>query len=211
MARTLQFVMGDEHHTLLVWNLRDNSLMEFEDTQGPAAFTPDGSTLVGHGYVEGSDEQRTLRIIDPASRSVHVERIPNIGSPSYFVTPDGNRIVVASTMWENNDDIVLTTWTSGVRLRARPTRTGEAANRANYAFRLRDSISISVPGMRWSWMTWRSPRRISAIGRGLARNADGSSRTLLVVDDTESARLFFVAPDESRVVSHVQLPAAGDE
>ncbi|MGM0556017.1 MAG: hypothetical protein ACQEVA_06545 [Myxococcota bacterium] len=97
---------GNFTYTLIVWRLDDGSIRQFEDTQGPAAFTPDGSTLVGHGVGE-EDGARTLRVIDLESGDVHVERIPGIGSPSYFVTPDGNRVIVASTVWDDGGDMVL--------------------------------------------------------------------------------------------------------
>ncbi len=88
---------GAESYALAIWNLDDGSVRTIADARGPAAFTPDGSNLVAYEKRPGHDDA-SLLVIDPTTGDYDSYDIPGIVGPQFFVTHDGNRVVVASTL-----------------------------------------------------------------------------------------------------------------
>jgi hypothetical protein len=91
-------------YTLLVWDLQTGDLRKVSKARGPAAFTPDGSSMIAYRKTPYDAEAR-LMVIDVDSLDVETYPVPNTSAPSYFVTPEGNRVVVASAT--GTSDLVL--------------------------------------------------------------------------------------------------------
>jgi DNA-binding beta-propeller fold protein YncE len=62
--------------------------------RGPVGFTPDGSTIVSYGY--GPESENQLWLIDPVTLETDVVPVPVEGLMHYFVTWDGNYVVLAN-------------------------------------------------------------------------------------------------------------------
>jgi hypothetical protein len=85
----------NEDHVLLVLDTRTSELRVVENAKGPVGFTPDGSTIVSYGRDDASGDQKLL-LIDAETLEVDEQEVPIDGGLSYFVSREGNFVVVAS-------------------------------------------------------------------------------------------------------------------
>ncbi|MFW6066795.1 MAG: hypothetical protein ACOC97_00535 [Myxococcota bacterium] len=99
-------VRQEGDHRLLVLNLADEELRTVPDARGPVGFSPDGSTIVSYRYDDmGSETDTQLLLIDTETLDEEPLSIPIDGGPTYFVTREGNSVVVASNL--GNQPLVL--------------------------------------------------------------------------------------------------------
>ncbi|TKC95879.1 TolB family protein [Polyangium fumosum] len=81
---------------LLVLEPATKALREVPGARGPVGFTPDGSTIVSYGDQDMNGNQE-LWLVDAATLDVDPEPVTIEGGLSYFVSRDGNFVVVASS------------------------------------------------------------------------------------------------------------------
>jgi hypothetical protein len=84
-------------HELLVMDTSTGALRTVPNAYGPVGFTPDGTTIVSYRY-GGPGERAQLLLIDTATLVPLTANIPGGAAPSYFVTREGNDVVVASNL-----------------------------------------------------------------------------------------------------------------
>lgn len=97
---------GQRPHRLLVLELASADVRVVEDAYGPVGFTPDGSTIVSYRYGDGTGETRSfLRLVDVQTLETEDVELPLLGLPEYFVSRDGNLVVVADL--SGQDQLVL--------------------------------------------------------------------------------------------------------
>ncbi len=82
---------GGSSYALVVLDTTNQTLRTVDGAKGPVGFTPDGSTIVSYS---GSVDQRLL-LIDTATLAVDPEDVPIDGGITYFVSREGNQVVVA--------------------------------------------------------------------------------------------------------------------
>lgn len=85
----------DTHRNdLLVVDLDTGAVETVEDAKGPVGFTPDGQTIVS--YTNDSDGNQDLLLIDALTLEKDLQTVDIQGGVSFFVSHEGNFIVVAS-------------------------------------------------------------------------------------------------------------------
>jgi hypothetical protein len=76
---------------LLVMDVRDGTVRATGPARGPVAFTPDGGSIVAWG----ATTDRQLVIVDPVTFDTELLPLPGDGIPEYFVSHEGNEVLVA--------------------------------------------------------------------------------------------------------------------
>lgn len=95
-----------ETYELLVVNTETGELRTVKDAKGPVGFTPDSSTIVSYDdkgsengpkgtTADGEIDQRLL-LIDVSTLEVDAQDVDISGGITYFISRDGNQVVVAS-------------------------------------------------------------------------------------------------------------------
>ncbi len=95
-----------EAYELLVVDTETGDLRIVKDAKGPVGFTPDSSTIVSYDdkgsengpkgtTTEGEIDQRLL-LIDVSTLEVDAQDVDISGGITYFISRDGNQVVVAS-------------------------------------------------------------------------------------------------------------------
>jgi hypothetical protein len=90
----LENAPADEYE-LLVVDTADGGLRTVPSAKGPVGFTPDGSTIVSYGREDASGDQKLL-LVDAETLEVDEQEVSVDGGLSYFVSREGNFVVVAS-------------------------------------------------------------------------------------------------------------------
>lgn len=95
-----------ETYALLVVNTETGELRRVADAKGPVGFTPDGSTIVSYddkgsengpdGTTKDGEIDQRLLLIDVETLEVDPQDVDISGGLSYFISRDGNFVVVAS-------------------------------------------------------------------------------------------------------------------
>jgi hypothetical protein len=88
---------NDGAHELLVLDTTSGEVRVVPDAKGPVGFSPDGSTIVAYGR-EGAEGDQSLVLIDARSLEVDVEEVAIDGGITYFVSHDGDVVVVGSNL-----------------------------------------------------------------------------------------------------------------
>lgn len=83
-------------HDLLLMDTETGEIDTIEDAKGPVGFTPDGQTIVSYADAGGGDQQ--LLLIDALTLEKDDEPVSIAGGLSYFVTHEGNFVIVASSV-----------------------------------------------------------------------------------------------------------------
>ncbi|MRG90378.1 TolB family protein [Polyangium spumosum] len=83
-------------HELLVLDTTTQEIRAVPGARGPVGFTPDGSTIVSYGDQDMNGNQE-LWLVDAATLEVDPEPVTLEGGISYFVSRDGNFVVVGSS------------------------------------------------------------------------------------------------------------------
>ncbi len=92
----------DGDQALLLLDVASGEVRRVEDAAGPASFTPDGSTLVAWD----PERDTELVLIDPVTLESERLPLPLEGTPQFFVSHDGNQVVVADAFGEDQLQIV---------------------------------------------------------------------------------------------------------
>ena len=88
---------GTSAHELLVLEVETGAVRSVPNAKGPVGFTPDGSTIVSYADVgDGTGDQRLL-LVDVETLEVDEQDVPITGGLSYFVSREGNFVVVGSS------------------------------------------------------------------------------------------------------------------
>jgi hypothetical protein len=83
-------------HELLVMSTSDGSIRTVPNAYGPVGFTPDGTTIVSYNYTAGGASE--LLLVDAKTLVATKAPIPSGAAPSYYVTSEGNNVVIASNL-----------------------------------------------------------------------------------------------------------------
>jgi len=95
---------GEVRYMLIVMDVLSGQIRFVDDARGPVGFTPDSTTIVSYRYV-GKDQAPQLVLIDPDTLEEEPMELPMVSGPQYFVSHEGNFIVVASQF--GNENLVL--------------------------------------------------------------------------------------------------------
>ena len=194
-------------YDLVLVDLTDGTIRTVPGVRGPVGFTPDSSTLVGYSIV-GTGEERVedLVMVDLATLEPTYEGLAAPGELTYFVTHEGNYVVVVSTGDETRP-ILLVNLDDGTT-----TALGEGVGLDEF---------VSRPAANQLWLVenpdlWRLDLGTAKLeAQTLPFVADHINilpeRDLLVLDDPEIEELYFVDPDDVTAVQSVALPLAGEE
>lgn len=194
---------------LLVLDLTTFEVRTVDNAHGPVGFTPDGSTIVSYRYTEeeGGTTVPQLLLVDPVTLATETVDLPLTGLPSYFVTREGNFVVVSSVL--GSDDELLLYDIDSRRLASLGgpnVQLGEFVSRIGHGelwivdeglYRL-DFMEGTLERVPIGW----TPRHVNIL----------PARDLLVLDDSPSSsgdatRLVFLGPETLDVVRSVALPA----
>lgn len=190
---------GADEHQLLVLDTTTQEVRVVADAKGPVGFTPDGSTIVS--YTDTADGLgQNLLLIDAVTLEKDEQAVPIEGGITYFVSHDGNYVVVASNWGDQRlvlydvDNESLTEMAGpGIGLDEFVSRLGHRElwlvdRQALYRLDLDAGDLETVP-------TSFAPEHINIL-----RNHDW-----LVLDDARSERLVFFDPADKQTVSSVSL------
>ncbi len=194
---------------LLVVDLADGTTRRVRNGFGPVGFTPDGSTVVSYRYSERTTpdgavvHEPSLLLVDTMTLAEEELAIPFDGGPSFFVTREGNYVVVASAGLRLDEDLVLYDLDSGDTTRVARSRIG-----------LREFVSR--PGRPELWLVdtgWLY--RLDLMSATLSRmTLPGQvdrinilpSRDRLVLGDRRGTGLAFFDPEAQIITRQVELP-----
>lgn len=194
-------VRQGDTHVLLVVDPDTGDLRTVSDARGPVGFTPDGSTIVSYRYAEddeGSTEPELL-LVDADTLDTSVLSIPFAGGPQYFVSREGNQVVIATSL--GTTQLVLYDLDTQTMTELDGPEIGlhEFVSRLDHdelwlvddgLFRL-DFLSAELETIALDW----TPAHIN-----IQRQRDH-----LVMDDDDSARILFWSPVQRDVTREVLL------
>jgi hypothetical protein len=189
-------------HRLTVTDLVTGEVRLVDNARGPVGFTPDGGTIVSYRYIDNTqgDPEPWLLMIDVVNLEEDLVELPGISMPQYFITRDGNYVVVASSF--GNERLLL-----------HDVDTGETNEVYGPEIGLYEFVSRTPEGELWLVdgglfkldlfhgqltevsLSW-TPAHINILRQ----------RDLLVVDDSRRARLIFLDPITQATVRDVPLP-----
>ena len=86
---------AEDEHQLLVLDTSTQEMRVVTDAKGPVGFTPDGSTIVSYRD-RGDGLGQNLLLIDASTLEKDEQAVPMDGGITYFVSHEGNYVVVAS-------------------------------------------------------------------------------------------------------------------
>lgn len=99
-----------EEYALIVVETATGEVRIVPDAKGPVGFTPDSSTIVSYddkgsqngpdGMTDNDEVDQRLLLIDVASLQVDPQDVDISGGLSYFISRDGNFVIVASNFGE---------------------------------------------------------------------------------------------------------------
>ncbi|MFO0552736.1 MAG: hypothetical protein U0271_30370 [Polyangiaceae bacterium] len=85
-----------DDYELLVLDLASHEVRTVDRAKGPVGFSPDGSTIVS--YDEDQNGEQRLLLIDAETLEADPEDVAIDGDITYFVSHEGNYVVVASNL-----------------------------------------------------------------------------------------------------------------
>lgn len=192
---------GVDHHRLAVVTMATGAVRMVEDARGPVGFTPDGSTIVSYrNVVEDSGDIRPhLLMLDVESLEGELLEEPSPGLIQYFVTRDGNYVVVGDYFGSEELTLVDIDNHKTVKL-GRPAALSEFVSRPgtgelylvdrDQLLRL-DLMAATLEDIGLSF----APRHVNRL----------PTSDQLVVDDRDDDRLVFVDPDDGSTIRSVAL------
>jgi hypothetical protein len=192
---------GNDHQVLVV-NLASGTLQAVDDAYGPVGYTPDGTTIVSYRYAGSSGGTPQLLLVDSADLSSSGMDVPSGQAPSYFVTREGNDVVVASNLGNADLAIYDITMHKFVAVGGPPLGLENFVSRIGYdqlwivdqgLYTLNFQTAV-LKGVPLSW----TPLNINIL----------PTRDLLVLDDANSGAIRFFSPSTLTVERTVNLPLA---
>jgi hypothetical protein len=189
---------------LLVVDLSSGALRTVDNAYGPVGFTPDGTTIVSYTYASqnGGPARPQLLLIDSADLSSTGMDVPSGQEPSYFVTKEGNDVVVASNF--GNADLVIydISMHRFVSVGGPPLGLENFVSRIGYdQLWLVDqglySLNFHTDVLEPVPLPW-TPMNVNIL----------PTHDLLVLDDANSDAIRFLSPTTRTVVQTVNLPLA---
>ncbi|MDC3962876.1 hypothetical protein [Polyangium jinanense] len=187
-------------HELLVLDPGTKELREVPGARGPVGFTPDGSTIVSYGDQDMNGNQE-LWLVDAETLEVDPEPVTIEGGISYFVSRDGNFIVVASSngeqqlvLYDVDQDRSTQMEGPGVGLEEFVSRVGRKEmwivdNQSLFRLDLAAGEIAEVE-------TTFTPEHVNIL----------PTRDRLVLDDADSNDIVFFDPNDKSVKTIVALP-----
>lgn len=194
-------------YRLLILDMTSGEVRTHDHAQGPVGFSPDGTTIVSYRYEEA--DQRTsepvLVLIDADSLAEEVLDLPYDFGPQYFITRDGNFVVVAPSLLDDGSMIL-------------------------YDFDNREMSTVSGPSVHLSEFISRTSRgELWLVDDGLFRLSLEEEliesvaldwipahinilpqRDLMILDDQSSSSLLFFDPVQRSVMKEIALPVRQD-
>jgi hypothetical protein len=193
--------LGTDRHELLVLSTETGEVRKVPDAKGPVGFTPDGSTIVSYTGAESTDQ--SLLLIDADTLEKDVQDVPIDGGITYFVSHEGNYVVVASN-WGDQ------------RLVLFDVDNGKVTEMAGPGVGLDEFVSRLGHGEMWL-VDQQALFRLD-LNAGELETVETSfapehinilrGRDWLVLDDARSDQLFFFDPSDKSTVASVKLPVA---
>ncbi|MEQ1566892.1 MAG: hypothetical protein ABMA64_14715 [Myxococcota bacterium] len=188
---------GDEEGYLEILDAATGEVREVPGALGPVAFTPDGSTIVAWDLV---DDVTLLVLVDPVTLETRRVELPQPGIPSYFVSYDGNDVVVSSPFGDT--ELVLVDADTGDF-----TTLGLALSLGQFTARVgHDELWVADDGL------WRVD-----LAQATTERMDGlqpehvvwmPSADLLFLDDAVAPKMVFWDPNTRETVTEVRLDTA---
>ena len=189
----------ENHHRLALITLATGEVRLIDDAQGPVGFTPDGSAIVSYRSVLQSDETTSyhLLMIDPDTLEEELMAEPSPGLIQFFVTRDGNFVLVGDFFGSNEltvvdvDNGITTSLGQALDLKEFTSRpgTGEVYLVDEGLFRV-DLFEATLEEVPLSF----EPAHINRL-----------PSDQLVVDNPATERLIFLDPDTGAINRSVSL------
>jgi DNA-binding beta-propeller fold protein YncE len=193
--------IGADRHELLVLSTETGEVRKVPDAKGPVGFTPDGSTIVSYTGAESVDQ--SLLLINADTLEKDVQDVPIDGGITYFVSHEGNYVVVASN-WGDQ------------RLALFDVDNGKVTEMVGPAVGLNEFVSRLGHGELWL-VDQQALFRLD-LNAGELETVNTSfapehinilrGRDWLVLDDARSDQLFFFDPGDKSTVATVKLPGS---
>ncbi len=202
---------------LLVLDLTSGQVRTHNNARGPVGFSPDGSTIVSYRVtdVDGQGSRPQVLLVDVETLDEEVLDLPYDSDFQYFVTSEGNFLVIAPSSILDDGSLILLDFDTGetkilpgpgVHLDEFVSRTGHGElwliDNGPYptgwrgVFRV-DLYAEVVEAVELEW----APEHINIL----------HERDLLVLDRPQDHQLLFFEPEQRSVVHAVGLPdSAGD-
>lgn len=195
---------------LLIWDTSDGSVRTVPDAWGPVGFTADGTTIVSYRYLDQTYTPRedgarhheagpSLLLVDTETLSQHIVSLDQETGPRFFVTSEGNYVVVADSF--GDESLVLYDVDNDTL-----TDLGGPDLGLNEF--------VSRPGAAELWLVQDSLYRVDLLDPVLERVSTTfkpehinilAERDLLVLDHRYDTDLRFYDPDAREVVNRVTL------
>ena len=190
---------GETRHRLALVALATGEVRMVDDARGPVGFTPDGTTIVSYRSVEDSagGVRPHLLLVDTASMEEELIAEPAPGFIQYFVTRDGNYVVVGDLF--GSSELTLVDLDSG-----ETSSLGRALDLDEF---------VSRPGTGEMYLVDQGLFRLDLFDATLEEvpldfvpaHINRLPSDQLVVDDPVGGSLEFIAPDSGAVVRSVEL------
>lgn len=192
----------DYVYRLLVLDTESGEVRLADDARGPVGFTPDGGTIVSYRYIENNEggTDPYLLMIDTVTLEADLVELPGISMPQYFVTRDGNFVVVASSL--GTDRLLLYDVDSGQTTQL----TGPEMDLHEFVSRTPQGELWLVDGGLFRLDLFTAELLTVPLGWTPAHINILRQRDLLVLDDPNKGWLIYLDPVTQDTVRTVALP-----
>lgn len=171
-----------------------------DGASGPVGFSPDGSSILAYSFGVGDAPPPVLLVIDRARLEAAEVVLPYRAWPEFFVSGEGNLVVIAPT-WVESGDLALYDLDNGIMSRVRGARVHlqEFVSRPGHGelwlvekglFRF-DYLMAELEAIALDWQ----PDHVAILPQ----------RDQLALDDRGGRRLVFWSPQTRTVVRSVAL------
>ena len=190
-------------HELLVMDTSTGAIRTVDDAYGPVGFTPDGSTIVSYRYTyTDAAKIPQLVLINATTLEAEGMDIPTGASPAYYVTREGNDVVIASKPRIDRSAIYDVTNHAFEKVGGPPLALSSFVSRVGHdEIWLVDNglyrLNFMTPALQAVPLTW-TPEDIGIL----------PTRDLLVLDDARSGAIRYFDPKSMSVTRTVMLPGA---
>ncbi len=191
-------------HALIVLDVATSGIRIVHDAYGPVGFTPDSSTIVSYHYVDRETDETwaELVLVDVETLEVETLEIPYSGMPSYFVSREGNYVVLVPDVLAPGHMVLF------------DLDRDETTEFGDYEVKLNEFASRLGHDELWL-VSYESLYRIDFVEAVLERVGTGFGpehinilprRDLLILDDAHDSRYTFFDPEAREPVCSVMLP-----